>query len=60
MENTHSDAAEAAEFGAVWTEASIPELLHADEAAEHLCNALWERHAHLPPKPQRQKHTDCV
>ena len=37
---TYSYAAEAAEFGAVRAETSIPQLLHADEAAKHLCYAL--------------------
>lgn len=39
-DQTHSNAAEAAQLGAVWTEASVPQLLHADEAAKHLRDAL--------------------
>lgn len=35
-----SYTAEAAEFGAMWTEASIPQFLHANEASKHLSNAL--------------------
>jgi len=38
----HPDAAEAAELGAVGAEASVPQLLHADEAAEHFSDALRE------------------
>lgn len=37
---TYSYAAKAAEFGAVWAETSIPQFLHADEAAKHLSDAL--------------------
>lgn len=37
---TYSYAAEAAEFRAVWAETSIPQFLHADEAAKHLRDAL--------------------
>lgn len=37
---TYSYAAEAAEFGAVRAETSIPQFLHADEAAKHLGDAL--------------------
>lgn len=33
-------AAEAAEFGAVGTETGVSQLLHADEAAEHLRDTL--------------------
>ena len=33
-------AAEAAQLGAVGTEPGVPQLLHADEAAEYLCNTL--------------------
>lgn len=33
-------AAEAAELGAMGAETSIPQFLHADEAAKHLCDAL--------------------
>lgn len=36
----YSYAAKAAEFGAVWAETSIPQFLHADEAAKHLGDAL--------------------
>ena len=38
--NTHSYTAEAAEFGAVWAEASISQFLHTNEAAKHLGDAL--------------------
>lgn len=37
---THPYAAETAELGAMGAETSIPQFLHADEAAKHLCNAL--------------------
>lgn len=37
---TYSYAAEAAEFGAVRAETSIPQFLHANEAAKYLSNAL--------------------
>lgn len=40
LTETYSYAAEAAEFGAMWAETSVPQFLHADEAAEHLGNAL--------------------
>ncbi len=37
---TYSYAAEAAQFGAVWAETSIPQFLHAYETAKHLGDAL--------------------
>lgn len=37
---TYSYAAEAAELGAVRAETSVPQLLHADETAEHFSDAL--------------------
>lgn len=42
-----SYAAEAAEFGTVWAEAGIPQLLHADETAKHLSDALNTLFIHL-------------
>ena len=44
--NTYPYAAEAAEFGAVWAESSIPQLLHTDEAAKHLRYALQQTQTH--------------
>lgn len=37
---THSYAAEAAELGTVRAKTGVPQFLHADEAAEHLSDAL--------------------
>ena len=39
-----TDAEVAAQLGTVWTEVSILQLLHTDEAAEHLCQALQSPH----------------
>lgn len=38
-----TDAEVAAQLGAVWAEVGILQLLHADEAAEHLCQALHQQ-----------------
>jgi len=72
-DNAHPYAAEAAEFGAVWAEASISQLLHADEAAKHFGDALQRnrgefytnhssrtRHAaELASQPYKEQTSKC-
>jgi len=56
-------AAEAAEFGAVGTEPCVPQLLHADEAAEDLRDALETHREKRPtvgaPNTGRQEQHAC-